>query len=589
MSTRRADEPPIIAGFEYRSVLGIGGFATVFLYEQLRPRREVAIKVLTPDTLDAARRAAFEAEADRMAGLSGHPYIVTIYGADVADDGRPYLVMEYYPGPNLAVRVRHEQISVPEALRLGANIASAVETAHRAGVLHRDIKPANVLTSRYDRPGLTDFGISATQSAGMPLIDAASVPWAPPEAFVGGGTQTAASDIYSLGALVYHALAGRSPFEDPAGANSTDDLIARITGESPRPIGRADVPPELEAVLIGTMDPRPQRRPASALDFAVALQGIESAMGLAVTPLDVPGVTATGTAAYADEAGESTLVRGAAAAVVASVVAAPEPPAPPDPQPATPDVAAPEQVSDDPFAALAASAVVIDPDGGRVTVDSAEDRTVRSVRRRASEPTPASAPAVPPAEAGGAGATPPALPPVAGSGAEPSPSGRRRVGVIVGVVAAGLVLGVGGAAAVAMSGGGSEPEPVPAATSAPPSTPKASTSAPASPTALPSSAAPSVEPAPQLSPSPVAKAQATATPTPKASAKPKPKPATRPSSRPAAKPTTKPAAKPTSKPAARPKPTTKPKPTAKPKPTTKPKPKPSPSRSDAFGDSGVDM
>src|SRR5690625_4811379 len=87
---------------------------------------------------------------------SAHPPIVTIYHADTAGDGRPYLVMEYCPRPNLSVRYRTAPLGVAESVRIGIRLAGAVETAHRAGILHRDIKPANVLTTDYGWPALTD-------------------------------------------------------------------------------------------------------------------------------------------------------------------------------------------------------------------------------------------------------------------------------------------------------------------------------------------------------------------------------------------------------------------------------------------------
>ena len=164
---QRGTSPPQLDNFDFRSLLGSGGYADVYLYEQQRPRREVAVKVLLAEGLTEAGRRQFAAEADLMAALSAHPAIVTIYGADISADGRPYLVMEYYPGSNLRARSRTERMPVAEVLRIGVQVCSAVETAHRAGIVHRDIKPANILTSRYNKPGLTDFGISAsTHDAG---------------------------------------------------------------------------------------------------------------------------------------------------------------------------------------------------------------------------------------------------------------------------------------------------------------------------------------------------------------------------------------------------------------------------------------
>ena len=174
--------PPDLDGFEYREVLGAGGFSAVYLYEQLRPRRSVAVKVMNAEDLTEVGVRQFEAEADVMAALSAHPSIVTIYSSGIAPDGRPFLVMEYYPGPNLRIRAMKEPLPVAEVLRVGVQIAAAMETAHRAGILHRDIKPANILMSHYGRAGLTDFGISVrvhdqSETTGV------SIPWAPPEAF----------------------------------------------------------------------------------------------------------------------------------------------------------------------------------------------------------------------------------------------------------------------------------------------------------------------------------------------------------------------------------------------------------------------
>src|SRR5690606_2078483 len=174
--TRAPSPPPELPGFIYLRPLGTGGFADVFLYEQQLPKREVAVKVLLADRLTAGAAEEFTNEANVMALLSTHPAIVTIYQAGVAGDGRPYLVMEYCPKPNLQIRTRKEPFSVAEALRVGVQVSGAVETAHRAGVLHRDIKPANILVTAYNRPALTDFGIASTagsaadgEAAGMSI------------------------------------------------------------------------------------------------------------------------------------------------------------------------------------------------------------------------------------------------------------------------------------------------------------------------------------------------------------------------------------------------------------------------------------
>ncbi|MGO3319237.1 MAG: serine/threonine-protein kinase, partial [Microbacterium gubbeenense] len=277
MVRRAPSAPPELPGFTFLQLLGSGGFADVFLYEQKLPRRRVAIKVLLPDRIHASA-TQFTAEANVMAMLSTHPAIVAVYQAGVADDGRPYLVMEYCPRPNLQVRYRRERFTVEEALHTGIPVAAAVETAHRANVLHRDIKPANILVTEYNRPALTDFGI-ASSSIDVSESQGVSVPWSPPEAFRDPPTSDARSDVYQLGATVYTLLAGRSPFEIPGGENGTNSLIDRIDGLPLPPLGRRDVPRSLEYVLERAMSKNPADRFPTALSFARALQKVQAELG----------------------------------------------------------------------------------------------------------------------------------------------------------------------------------------------------------------------------------------------------------------------------------------------------------------------
>jgi serine/threonine protein kinase len=277
----------VLPGFSYVHVLGSGGFADVFLYEQNMPRRQVAVKVMLSEVVNDQVRQMFQAEANLMAQLSGHPSILTVYQAGVSADGRPYLVMELCSA-SLSERYRRERISVAEVLRIAVKIGSAVETAHRAGVLHRDIKPSNILLTAYGHPVLSDFGIAASiavakeeDSVGL------SIPWSAPEVLLDETPGTIASEVWSLGATVYSLLAGRSPFEVPGGSNSSTDLMSRIARAKPQPIGRADVPASLENLLKRAMSRRPELRPASALDFVRELQVIETELGVSQTPIEV--------------------------------------------------------------------------------------------------------------------------------------------------------------------------------------------------------------------------------------------------------------------------------------------------------------
>lgn len=287
MARRLPSQPPVLPGFSHLHILGSGGFADVFLYEQNMPRRQVAIKVLLSEVVNDHVRQMFQAEANLMAQLSSHPSILTVYQASVSADGRPYLVMEMCSSA-LSERYRREAIPVAEVLRIAVKIGSAIETAHRAGVLHRDIKPSNILLTAYGHPVLSDFGIAATL-AGADAEEAVgmSIPWSAPEVLLGENSGSIAAEVWSFAATVYSLLAGRSPFEDPVKSNKSADLIARIGRGRPQPIGRPDVPPALEHALTRAMARNPEQRPQSILELVHRLQAIESELGLPQTAIEV--------------------------------------------------------------------------------------------------------------------------------------------------------------------------------------------------------------------------------------------------------------------------------------------------------------
>ena len=284
-SPRPGVQPPQLPGFTFVRLVGKGGFAHVYEFEQHKPRRSVAVKALDEAGIDERSAAEFAVEADLMAQLSAHPAIVTVYDAMISPEGRPCLVMELYDRPNLAERARDEEIPVGEVLSIGIQIAGAVETAHRAGVLHRDIKPANILVNKYGLVGLTDFGIASVHTPEE--VDegprAMSVPWSPPEVVDPTGSADHRADIWSLGATLYTLLTGRSPFRTPGSRNSQHDLRTRIIHEPLPPTGLPEFKPSLERLLAYAMAKNPNHRPQSAASLAHALQEIQVEMGLATT------------------------------------------------------------------------------------------------------------------------------------------------------------------------------------------------------------------------------------------------------------------------------------------------------------------
>ena len=287
MARRLPSAPPNLPGFSHVHVLGSGGFADVFLYEQNMPRRQVAVKVMLSEVVNDQVRQMFQAEANLMAQLSAHPAILTVYQASISADGRPYLVMELCSSA-LSQRYRTERIPVPEVLRVAVKIGSAIETAHRAGVLHRDIKPSNILLTAYGHPVLSDFGIAATlgESENLEAVGM-SIPWSAPEVLMDETAGTIESEIWSFAATVYSLLAGRSPFEQPGESNKSSDLISRINRAKPGPIGRSDVPPSLERALARAMSRKPENRHESVLELVRELQAVETELGVPQTPIEV--------------------------------------------------------------------------------------------------------------------------------------------------------------------------------------------------------------------------------------------------------------------------------------------------------------
>ena len=240
--------PPQIPGYTLVKRLGSGSEADVYLYQQLSPTRQVAIKI-SKGKLDPQAAARFRSEANLMGQISSHPNILTVYASGVTATGSGYTVFEYAPGGNYKSLLAHSRLTVEQMLDLGIRLASALFTAHRRGIIHRDIKPSNILISAQGMPLLSDFGIAGSVY-GRPGIGF-TIAWAAPEVLAHGGGGKESSDIYSLGATLFATLTGQSPYEyfysgllgDAKGQERAERLKTIILNNPLPKFNRPDIPP----------------------------------------------------------------------------------------------------------------------------------------------------------------------------------------------------------------------------------------------------------------------------------------------------------------------------------------------------------
>ncbi len=277
---------PTLPGYRWLRRLGSGGFADVHLYHQATPARRVAVKVLR-DAGDTYGREALEREANAMARVSGHPAIVSLFAAGTTDDGRSYLAMEFCPVATLGSRVRNRPMPVAQVLEMMIQICGGVEMVHRSGLVHRDIKPANIMRNAWDRPVLSDFGVTSPIGQAPHGWDGFSLQWAPPEQQMVGTPAHPTQDVWALAATTWTLAQGRSPFVAATGDNSEQAVAARVkTGQ---PTAAPDLPPSLGAVLQRAMRVDPGGRTPSAAALGLELARVQSSLGQANTAMEVPG------------------------------------------------------------------------------------------------------------------------------------------------------------------------------------------------------------------------------------------------------------------------------------------------------------
>jgi len=281
--------------YEVLGELGAGGMGEVYRARDTRLDRTVAIKIL-PEHLssDPGRRARFEREARAISGLS-HPNICSLF--DIGDqDGIHYVVLEYLEGRTLADRLLKGPLPISEVLKVGADIASALETAHRHGIVHRDLKPANVMLTKTGAK-LLDFGLAKPSAAlaSPAAVDAPTLSkslteegvivgtfrYMAPEQLEGKDTD-GRTDIFALGALLYEMSTGRSAFS----GSSRASIIAAIMGSEPASISSLQPlsPPALDRVVQTCLAKDPDERWQTAHDVRLQLEWIRDAGSQAGLP-----------------------------------------------------------------------------------------------------------------------------------------------------------------------------------------------------------------------------------------------------------------------------------------------------------------
>jgi hypothetical protein len=262
----------VILGRRYRLLhrIAVGGMGSVWEAEDELLHRPVAVKLLS-DALASDPRfiERFRREARAAAGLT-HPNVAGVF--DYGEDGDgAYIVMELIPGETLAARLYREgRLPPAESVRIAAEAAAALESAHGAGVLHRDIKPGNIMLTPDGTVKVMDFGIASPVAGAAQRLTATgttlgTATYISPEQ-ASGGSATPASDVYSLGVVLYEMLTGHPPFE----AEEPVAVAVAHVRESPRPVRSLapDVPPQVAAATERALEKDPALRPESAAAFA---------------------------------------------------------------------------------------------------------------------------------------------------------------------------------------------------------------------------------------------------------------------------------------------------------------------------------
>ena len=276
-----------LGAYELISRVGMGGMGEVYRARDVRLDRPVALKILRPEVIgDLERKQRFIHEAKAASALN-HPNIVTVY--DIGEtDGTEFIVMEYVEGRTIGELIRPKGLPLEEAMRCAAQIADALGKAHSAGIVHRDIKPSNVMITHAGLVKVLDFGVakpfapdlSGLNESHMPTIAVdtthdgmlvGTAAYMSPEQ-ARGNRVGPASDVFSLGSLLYEMITGRRAF----GAGTTLATITAVLRDEPVPIHEitADVPVDLEKFVARCLRKDPTRRFHHMMDVKLRLEEI---------------------------------------------------------------------------------------------------------------------------------------------------------------------------------------------------------------------------------------------------------------------------------------------------------------------------
>src|SRR3954468_23624958 len=296
--------PTRIGRYEIKSLIGRGGMGDLYLANDPNTNRLVSIKVLN-GTLDSSElRERFAREARALAALN-HPNIVNIY--DSGDyDGSPFIVMEYVRGKTLDELIKHRSpMSVPQKLKLIAELCAGLGHAHEAGIIHRDIKPANLMVDQQGHLKILDFGIarvaeSSKTRVGLPLTQVDMMIGTPgymsPEQIEGGEVDHR-SDIFAAGAVAYELLSYDEAF---AGAN-TKAIERRVLQGQPAPLATLvpGLDSEVDEIVMRAMKREPDKRYQDAATFERALERLRGRLGSQGAPAGVRPSPSSGARASA--------------------------------------------------------------------------------------------------------------------------------------------------------------------------------------------------------------------------------------------------------------------------------------------------